>query len=183
MPVITSNTLRETIATYTREYVDRQNLEVDVQPAAGNVDINPLEFFRIILRATNDPNFSNPTGADPAGVRLVNVRWHVRVVGQNPVAEIVAPGAPHDAREGPSEDLPLLTAGDTVSELYLFPRHGKSVLGPGETDEIELQGWAPGPNVGAFTLGFDITADVDADQLGLEDQISYSDTGSEEVRT
>lgn len=56
MPAITSNTLRETIATYTREYVDRQHLEVLAEPLTGHNEINPEENFTITLRATNDPD-------------------------------------------------------------------------------------------------------------------------------
>lgn len=72
-----------------------------------------------------------------------------------------------------------------MSELYVFPRHGKRVLDPGETNEIKIQGWAPGPddNVGSFVLGFDIIADVDPDHLTLEEQVSHSDTVGAQVVT
>lgn len=182
MTVISSTSLRDIIATYTQEYVSRARLEVLALPLDGQTQINPGEEFRIILRATNDPDFSNPTGADPAGVRLVNVRWHVGIIGSAALCNFIVPDRPLDSREGPSEDLPLLTPGDHVGDMYIFPRFGKSVLDPGETNEIELRGLALGP-VGTFTLIFDITADVDAERLNLEGQTSFSDTGSAQVVT
>jgi hypothetical protein len=77
MTIVSSITLRDIISTYTQEYVNRELVEVLVEPLEGETVISPGEQFRIIVRATNDPDFSNPSGADPAGVRLINVRWHI----------------------------------------------------------------------------------------------------------
>jgi hypothetical protein len=163
---IVSTDLRDIIATYTQRYVKVPNLEVDVEPLAGEQHINPGEDFRIILRATNDPDLG---GVNPAGVRLINVRWHVGMINPN-VCDIRVPGRPLDARASSSEDSPLLTPGDRVKEIFIFPRHGNSVLDPGEANDIELTGVAL--ETGIITLTFKIIADVAPEPLGLEDQSS-----------
>ena len=162
VPTINSVVLRDTIAGYTQEYTEFSST---VEPLAGQQYINPNEEFILRLTATNDPYF----GA-VGGVRLVNVRWHVESV--NAAVSIVVPPAPLEARTGPTTDLPLLTAGDHVSELYIFPRYGKKVLEQGETDEIEIRGFAENP--GTILVMFNLLADVDADGLGLMDQTSWA---------
>ncbi len=162
-PSISSVVLRDTIAAYTQDYAQWSSV---VEPLPGQQHINPGEEFTIRLTATNDPYFVS-SGAGHVGVRLVNVRWHVRVVNTTPV-NIVVPNSPLDAREGPTDDLPLLTAGDHVPELYVFPRHGKSILVPGETDTVELRGIALA--TGTILVMFNLVADVDDDWLDLADQ-------------
>jgi hypothetical protein len=159
-PSISSVDLRDTIAGYTQRYVESSS---EVEPLTGDL-INPGERCKLRLTATNDPHF--PTGA-PGGVRLINVRWHVRVINTT-VVDIVVPPRPLDARDGPTDNLPLLTPGDSVPELYVFPRHGKSVLDPGETNSIELEGNALA--AGTILVMFNLVADVDAYQLDLVDQ-------------
>lgn len=163
-PSNNSALLGETISTYLQEYVEFSST---VEPLAGEQHISPGENFDITLTATNDPYF--PTGGS-GGVRLVNVRWHVSVV--SPATSLVVPEAPLDCREGPSDDLPLLTPGDTVQEMYVFPRFEKKNLAPGETDRIELQGYANAE--GTILIMFDLVADIDADWLDLTDQTSSS---------
>jgi hypothetical protein len=180
MTIVSSTTLRDIVATYTQEYVNRQHLEVIVEPLAGQTIISPQERFTITVRATNDPDFSNPSGANPAGVRLINVRWHIGMINEN-ICDIEVPEPPLDSRASSSANSPLLTPGDLVKEIYIFPRFGKSNLDPGETNEIRLEGVAL--QTGTITLTFDIIADVDPEFLSLEDQSSFSDTGSAQVVT
>ncbi len=157
-PTINSVVLRDTIAAYTQEYTEFSST---VEPLPGQQFINPEEEFTLRLTATNDP-FFGVTG----GVRLVNVRWHVESL--NAAVSIIVPDLPLEAREGPTTDLPLLAAGDHVSELYIFPRFGKKVLEQGETDEIEIRGYAENP--GTILIMFNLIADVDSDGLDLTDQ-------------
>lgn len=163
-PAISSVVLRDTIATYTREYVEFSSV---VEPLPGQDYINLKDEFTIRLTATNDPYFG---GAGNVGVRLVNVRWHVEVISTSSI-KLIVPEGPLDARAGPTDDLPLLTPGDKVSEFYIFPQHGKSVLEPGETDTIELRGKAK--RTGTILVMFNIVADVDPDPLNLVDQDTY----------
>jgi hypothetical protein len=97
------------------------------------------------------------------------------------ICDIIVPDAPLDARESSSDTSPLLTPGDVVKEIYIYPRFGKSVLDPGERNQIELRGVAL--TTGTITLTFEIIADVDQELLGLEDQSSFVDTGSAQVVT
>lgn len=154
--------LRDTIAQYTQQYVEYSG---EINAVTGD-QVNPGEEVTISLTATNDPGAAS--GIDHVGVRLVNVRWHVRSV--NSTISLVVPTAPLDAREGPAEDLPLLTPGDQVSEYYVFPRHGKRVLDPGETNRLKLRGHAD--NAGTILVMVDLVADVDPDWLDLVDQES-----------
>ncbi len=165
-PAISSVVLRDTIAGYTQEYT---NFSSTVEPLSGQQFINPGEEFILELTATNDPYF-----AGSGGVRLVNVRWHVAEVGaaNPPTVSILVPGPPLEGRAGPTDDLPLLTAGDHVAELHVFPKFGKSVLEPGETDVIELRGFAEA--AGTIQIQFNLLADVDPDGLDLADQSTYS---------
>jgi hypothetical protein len=156
--------LRDTVADYTQQYVERSG---EVSPVTGT-QANPGEEVAISLVATNDPN-AGGAGADHVGIRLIDVRWHVRSL--NNTITLIVPSPPLDCRAGPSDDLPLLTPGDRVSELYVFPRHGKRILDPGETNSIELRGFAE--NAGTILVMFDIVADVDDDWLDLSDQDSF----------
>lgn len=163
-PSNNSALLGQTISTYTQEYVEFSST---VEPLAGEQHISPGENFDITLTATNDPYFPN---GGSGGVKLVNVRWHVSVVA--PTVSLVVPDAPLDCREGPTDDLPLLTPGDMVQEMYVFPRFEKKTLSPGETDRIKLQGYANSD--GTILIMFDLVADIDADWLALTDQASFS---------
>ena len=87
--------LRDTIARYTQDYVQWSG---EVTPLEGSL-INPNEDIAIRLTATNDP-YSGSSGADHVGVRLVNVRWHLR--STNGTVSIYVPTAPLDARRGPT---------------------------------------------------------------------------------
>ena len=156
--------LRDSIAGYAQHYVERSG---EVSPVTGT-QANPGEEVSIHLIATNDPN-AGVLGADHVGVRLVNVRWHVHSL--NSTVTIIVPNAPLDARAGSTENDPLLTPGDRVSELYLFPRYGKKVLDPGETDSIELRGFAE--SAGTILVMFDVVADVDDAWLDLKDQTVF----------
>lgn len=89
-----------------------------VEPLHG-AEIHRGEECAIRLTATNDPYFGS-AGTGHVGVRLVNVRWHVDVLTPS-VVTVIVPDPPLYARSGPTDDLPLLTAGDRVSELYIFP--------------------------------------------------------------
>lgn len=166
-PPISSVVLRDTISGYTQDYTEFSST---VEPLPGQQYINEGEEFVLRLTATNDPYFA---GAGGAGVRLVNVRWHVAEVGaaNPPPITFIVPDAPLDGRAGPTDDLPLLTAGDHVPELYVFPRFGKSVLEPGETDVIELRGYAE--ETGTILIMFKLLADVDPAGLDLADQSTY----------
>ncbi len=164
-PSINSVVLRDTIAAYTQTYVV---VSSTVEPLNGQ-QINLNEECSIRLTATNDPFFGS-AGTGHVGVRLVNVRWHARVVNPN-VLTLIVPDPPLYARTGPTDDLPPLTAGDRVSELYIFPEHGKKVLDPGETNTVGLRGYAEG--AGTINVMFDIVADVDDDWLDLRDQATY----------
>lgn len=157
-PTINSVVLRETINAYTQEYTEFSST---VEPLPGALAINPKDECIIRLTATNDPYFG-VTG----GMRLVNVRWHVESI--NAALSIVVPDLPLEAREGPTTDLPLLTAGDHVPELYIFPQFGKRKLKQGETDQIEIRGYAE--NLGTVSVLFNLLADVDPDAFILTDQ-------------
>ena len=159
-PDINSVVLRETIAGYTQAYTVFSST---VEPLPGQQFINIGEECMIRLTATNDPYFGTA-----GGVGLVNVRWHVMSV--NTALSIVVPPLPLEAREGPTADMPLLTAGDHVPELYLFPRYGKKLLEQGETDVIEIRGHAD--SAGVIQILFNLVADVDAGGLDLLDQTS-----------
>lgn len=158
IPAINSVFLRETINAYTREYTVFSST---VEPLPGALVIKEKDECVIRLTATNDPYFG-VTG----GMQLLNVRWHVESVGT--AISIVVPDLPLEAREGPSSNLPLLTAGDHVPELYIFPRFGKRKLEQGETDQIEIRGFAE--NLGVIIVMFDLVADVDPDAFVLTDQ-------------
>ena len=164
-PTINSVVLHDTIAAYAKTYVV---VSSTVQPLDGP-QINLDEECAIRLTATNDP-YLGRAGTGHVGVGLVNVRWHARVINPS-VLTLIVPDPPLYARTGPTDDLPPLTAGDRVSELYIFPEHGKKVLDPGERNTIELRGYAEG--AGRITVMFDIVADVDDDRLDLRDQASY----------
>lgn len=153
--------LAEIIARYTRDYVEHSSV---VEPLPGQQYINPGEEFTVRLTATNDPNFA---GSGTAGVRLVNVRWHLRVINTS-VVNIVVPAPPLESRTEATDDLPLLTPGDHVSELYVFPRFGRSVLDPGETNNMVINGIAL--DVGTILIMFDVVADVDLEWIGLAGQ-------------
>lgn len=159
-PSNNSALLGETISTYLQEYVEFSS---ELEPLPGEEHISPGENFDLTLTATNDPYF--PTGGS-GGVKLENVRWHVSVV--TPSVSLVVPSAPLDARNGSADDADLLTPGDTVQEMYLFPRFEKKVLAPGERDTIKLQGYANAE--GSIVVMFDLVADIDADWLDLTDQ-------------
>ncbi len=165
-PTIDSVVLRDTIAAYAKTYVV---VSSTVQPLHGAAGIHPGEECAIRLTATNDP-YLGRAGTGHVGVGLVNVRWHARVINPG-VLTLIVPDPPLYARTGPTDDLPPLTAGDRVSELYIFPEHGKKVLDPGERNTIELRGYAEG--AGRITVMFNIVADVDDDWLDLRDQASY----------
>lgn len=158
------------MAAYVERYVERS---VVVEPLPGETIIGPGEAFIIRLTATNDPFFSG--AGSNVGVRLVNVRWHV-TSGITTTANLVVRDAPLDAREGPTNDLPLLNPGDHVSEMYVFPRGDNRRLEPGETDTIEVRSIAQA--TGTIQIYFDLVADFDTDWLGMEDQGSYPRVGA-----
>ena len=163
VPAISSVVLRDTISLYAQNYTVHSST---VAPLPGQQFINPQERCSLHLTATNDPSFG---GAGQVGVRLVNVRWHVWTT--NATLNIVVPDAPLDSRAGPTQDLPLLTPGDDVSELYVFPRFAKKVLEPGETDDMTLECTALA--VGTILVMFDLVCDVDPDALELVDQTCF----------
>ncbi|MGH9835195.1 MAG: hypothetical protein ACREBD_29270 [Blastocatellia bacterium] len=127
--------------------------------------ISPNERFTFDITAAN-------ANAANGGLRLINVRYHLKVV--NPAkAKLIVPNqgavGGWTPRSGPLETAPELTQGTEVSEMYLFPYNlldapDTKTLNVGESDTItNLEGKAI--NLGATDIQFDILAEVDLDYL------------------
>lgn len=148
MPIDSLLDLRNTVATYVGANVDVTIREFEA--VTGNT-IDPGEDFKVPLEATN-------TG----DVNLVNVTWFVEMVTANAETRLVAPDQPMIARTGPTEDSPVLTPGDEVEEMYLFPERGRRVLEPGETNVVKVLAHGPSDPAGeSVAFQFKILADVD----------------------
>ncbi len=140
---------------------------VTISPFRAEVPnaISPGEKF------TFDITAANATAAN-GGLKLVNVRYHLKVVSPSKAKLIVSTQpvlSGWKTRSGPLESDPELTAHAEVSEMYLFPYDVQNApdlktLMVGETDTIiNLEGKAL--SLGATDLQFDVFADVDLDYL------------------
>ncbi|HVF87433.1 MAG TPA: hypothetical protein VM866_07575, partial [Pyrinomonadaceae bacterium] len=129
--------------------------------------IGPGEHFKF------DITVANATAAN-GGLKLINVRYHLKVVSPSKAKLIVNnKGAIGGwvSRSGPLETDPELTLHAEVSEMYLFPYDLLSnsgadtkTLGVGETDTLtNIEGKAL--SLGATDIQCDIIADVDVNYL------------------
>jgi hypothetical protein len=131
--------------------------------------INPNEEFSFSVTATN-------ADAANGGVRLVNVRYHLKVVARSVAKLLVPTNSPLaligvTARSGPLETDTVLAPGTEVAEMYLFPFNNLGVavdnktLDVGEADTLSNLKGIAGGGIGATDIKFDILADVDLNFL------------------
>lgn len=141
--------------------------------------INPGDEFSFKITALNAP-------AANGGIRLVNVRYHLKVV--NPaIASLIVPGGGIAlARSGSLTSDPVFAPGKLVPEMYLFPSPGDNKsLFPSPGDNRSSLFPSPGDNrslevdehdfidglkgratvVGNTQIQFDVIAEPDLDFL------------------
>jgi hypothetical protein len=110
--------------------------------------INPNEEFTYSVTATN--------AAAPAGIRLVNVTYHL-TCSPGTVVQLKVPASP-PARTSTDPTAPTLAVGSFVTSMILFPTDG--TLDVGDTDTIgSLKG--KGLALGAGTIFCHVHADPD----------------------
>jgi hypothetical protein len=146
------------IPTAVADYLDTQvTTTVSEMSSGGTIEADELGTFSVTV--TN--------AAAPEGVRLVNVRYHLTISPAS-VAKFQADSSAlllQRATINPSD--PLLTNGQLVDEIFLFPMAG--VLSQAELDVGEVA-VIDGLNVkalkvGAATIKCHIHADIDQDSL------------------
>jgi hypothetical protein len=154
--------------------VDYLNNGVDLATSATTpATIRPNEIF------TFDITVKNPKTGIP-GIRLVNVRYHVKV--QNPaIAKLVVPATnpDFDGIRYKGLDLVDLAPKAEVAEMYLFPPASSTINragdldvgGPSDIIRVTGKGFAA---AGTFTtnIGCSIKADPDLDYLFPKDEES-----------
>ncbi len=140
---------------------------VSISPFRAEVPnaISPDENFTFDVTATN-------ANAADGGLKLVNVRYHIKVVNPDKANLIVATQPVLGgwvSRSGPLETDTELAAHAEVSEMYLFPYSllgspDTKTLNAGETDTLtNIEGKAL--RVGGTDIQCDIIADVDINYL------------------
>jgi hypothetical protein len=174
--------LKTAVETYLHDNV---KVEItDLKPRSGS-SIQPNETFTFNVTVTNP----NPSTAIP-GIRLVNVRYHVKVEETHPFAKLVVPATNPDfngiryrgprgaAAPGALVDLDPKAE---VDEMYLFPPASGSTsidragdLDVGDSDTISVTG--KGGSVGNTNIVCSIIADPDLDYLFPKNRESLPDT-------
>jgi len=156
-----------------QDYLDTK-VTVTVSPFRAEVPnaIGPGEKFTFDITAAN-------ANAADGGLKLINVRYHVKVLSPAKAKLIVnnrgAIGG-WVSRSGPLETDPELALQSEVSEMYLFPYNllgatDTKTLLVGETDTLaNIEGKAL--SLGATDIQCDIIADVDINFLIPMDQNS-----------
>ncbi len=174
------------IRTAVINYVDTKVTVTISNPATSGPNINPGESFTVTLTATN-------ADAANGGVPLKDVVWYVVIQDEDIATFEVPTNPPLVARSGLSRNLPTLTPGSNVREMYLFPSSilgnfrsvGSNNLIPspiagnylsvGDTDSISLTCQAGDGSTGGTCFMFaKIFATVDHDWLYPIDQDSAS---------
>lgn len=120
--------------------------------------LNPNEEFTFSVTATN-------AATTVGGIKLINVKYHLKVTNSAVAKLIVPPATTAKARNGPSSSSDTLTPGTQVTEMFLFPVGDKSQLAAGETDTISGLKGKSGVAAGNTQITLECRADPDLDFL------------------
>jgi len=173
------------LRTAVQNYLDTKvTVSISALTPAGGTTIQPNETFTFSVTGTNT--------AAPDAIRLVNVRYHVKVVNPT-VAKLVVPASNPDAsgikyKSGSGGLFTVdLSPNAEVSEMYLFPPVDSGFpfpsdkagdLDPGDSDTITgLKGKAaPALGGGITQITCRILADPDLDFLFPQNEDNPSAT-------
>lgn len=138
---------------------DYLNTKVSALISPLTAPINPGEEFSFTITALNPP-------ATSGGIRLVNVRYHLKIANSTVAKLIVPPSGTAIARSGFLTTDDELPPGTLVSEMYLFPTSANN-----DTFDVDdhntipdLKGMA-GNGVGNTEIQCNVIAEPDLDFL------------------
>lgn len=151
--------LRTAVTTYVSTSV---TATVSVPVADVPVAISPGEEYTVSVTVTN--------AGFPAGIRLVNVAYHLFISSGSTISQLKVPASP-PARASSDPTAPTLAVGSFVSGMFLFPTD--KTLDVGDSDTIAgLKGKALA--LGNATISCHVHADPDLDYLFPKGNISPS---------